>query len=316
MKHIEVPKLPTYVPEEMFARGDVCSLEEKRIEENPFYSVYSIRFKSGIVTPYEENNTAYFLFFLPRKVKDNTNIVILHGLRANRACYESKIATCLALRGLPSSLYSLPYHRERTPAGTKSGSLFFTLDAKRNIDAYRQTIIDICLYGDVMERRGYSLAGIGISLGAIILDTLMGVDERFKKGISIVGAGNIQKIVWEGLAGKFVKIFLKRLGVREKHYREMLEDYSKFREEIRQSGKIPNPTWVWWLLDPLTYVHKNNPRDILMINSRLDPIIPKTAVMEFWRESGRPELVWFFTGHLLLLRRSAVKDRIIRFFGV
>jgi len=277
----------------------------------PDYRLQEISFQSPVKTDCPENNTAYALHHIPTRRRKGVAVLVLHGWGAREARYERGVCVRLARHGFDSCLVSLPYHMKRAPRGTSSGSYFFSTKLERSGHAFHQAIIDSRCLGDIMVEEGFRLGCFGMSMGAIVLNLLMGVDERFKAGVSILGGGNINRMIWQGMMGRGIVRFLRTKGITKRDFYEVLEDYNAFLEETRRTGEIPEPKWEWYLLDPLTYAHRNNPRRVLMFNGFFDLIIPRASVIELHRALGNPELVWLPTEHFtiaffqtMIMRRS------------
>lgn len=308
---VVIPNIPVIDPKEtFFYEKKSISFKEEFIKKYRIYTLSHLSFKSPFHTDCPENNTAHLLHFVPHKKKTDFLLVALHGWMSNRAGFMSEICRRLAESGINACLFSLPYHRERTPAGKRSGSLFFTLDPFRTFNAYRQAVIDLMVVADHFEERGFRLGGTGISLGALILNTLMGFDSRYEIGVSIVGGGDISRIVWEGLATRFVRKFVQSFGISAQHFKMLSEHQKNFLEEKRRTGEIPKTRCFWFLIDPITYASK---RDVLFINGRFDPIIPREAVLEFRESCGNPPIVWIPADHFTIIFRRYIIRRTVQF---
>ncbi|MEA3432234.1 MAG: hypothetical protein U9R01_06130 [candidate division WOR-3 bacterium] len=311
LDEVIIPNIPDIDPKEtFFYEKKPTPFKEEFIKKYKFYTLSHLSFKSPFSTDYPENNTAHLLHFIPQKRKIDFLVVTLHGWRSNRAGFMSEICRRLAESGINACLFSLPYHRERTPVGKRSGSLFFTLDPFRTFNAYRQAVIDLTVVADHFKERGFRLGGVGISIGALILNTLMGFDSRYEIGVSIVGGGDISRIVWEGLATRFVRRFVQSFGISTKHFEVLLEHQKNFLEEKRRTGKIPRTKCFWFLIDPITYASKRN---VLFINGRFDPIIPREAVLEFRESCGNPPIIWIPADHFTIIFRRYIIRRTIKF---
>lgn len=271
------------------------------LKESSIYRLERVEYLSPLRSPYRENNRAYAFHWTPREGRKMLAIVVLHGLGVRVLLLERLVCRLLLRWGFDAVLFILPYHLERTPKGARSGSHFFSLDGQRSYNAFRQAVVDLRCLGDYLSGKGLSLGAWGTSLGGILLNTLMGVDDRYKVGISISAGGNINRMVWEGLMGRFVKVFLKSKGVREDHYQESLREFEDFLKRIREKGDIPEPKWEWWLLDPLTHAHLNRPRMVLMFNGLLDMIIPRLSGLELSSALEGAHICWLPAGHFTMV---------------
>lgn len=198
--------------------------------------------------------------------------------------------------------FTLPYHLERTPRGHSSGDLFLTADPHQNFESYRQAVIDLRVLADFLNFRNINKIGItGISIGALVLNTLMGVDARFQVGVPIAGGGGLHYIVEKGLKKRYVKEAY--FNVKNQNEKEVFEKinktFHKYLREVWLSREVKNPPdgLEWFLIDPLTYAKFNYPRNILMINGAVDFVIPKEAVLEFREAVGNPPIEWIPSLH-------------------
>ncbi|MFQ5906266.1 MAG: alpha/beta hydrolase family protein [bacterium] len=281
----------------------------------PDYTVQEVSFQSPVKTDVMENNTVYALHYTPAARRKGLCILVLHGWAARKARYEKAVCASLARHGFDSCLLSLPYHMKRTPPGTSSGKYFFSTQLERSGHAFQQAIIDARCLGDIMIEGGMTLGGFGLSMGAIILNLLMGVDERFRIGVSILGGGNVNRMIWQGAMGRNIVRFLRTKGITRHHFREVLRDYDAFLEETRRTGEIAEPRWEWYLLDPLTYAHRNSPRRLLMFNGFFDFIIPRASVVELHKALGKPKLVWLPTEHFsIAFFQGMIMNQTLDFF--
>jgi len=279
------------------------------------YAVQEISFQSPVKTDFIENNTVYALHHIPTGRRKGLCILVLHGWAARKAKYERAVCVSLARHGFDSCLLSLPYHMKRTPPGTSSGKYFFSPQLERSGHAFQQAIIDARCFGDIMSEQGMTLGCFGLSMGAIVLNLLMGVDERFRIGVSILGGGNISRMVWQGVMGRGIVRFLRTKGITKRHFYEVLQDYDAFLEETRRTGDIAEPKWEWYLLDPLTYAHRNSPRRVLMFNGFFDFIIPRASVVELHEALGKPKLIWLPTEHFsVAFFQSMIMKQSLDFF--
>ena len=266
-----------------------------------------LAFESPLVTPYAENNTSYFHWYEPMK-RSNLALLVIHGWRgSDRSWHETKIAWHGAKLGFNTVVPCLPYHGRRTPKGAMPGIYFFgSPDEKRSINAFRQSIMEFMVIADWGESMGWQWGVIGTSLGGILLNTLMGVDPRYKWGVSIVGGAHIHRIVWEGVLGLAVRYYLKKRGLTKKDYLYILDDYAKFLDELDHTGKLPQTRWLWYYLDPLTYARYNSPRKVVLINGLFDPIIPSRVIKEFSQRAHPSAVIWLPAGHFGVIMAAPI----------
>lgn len=272
-----------------------------KIEDRSAYEVLKLIYKSPIVTRYEENNNVISYVYKP-KTQCNKVIVLLHYMFEKVRLTQRILALYFVAHNYCAIEFTLPYHLERTPKGHSSGDLFLTADPHQNFESYRQAVIDLRVLADFLNFRNINKIGItGISIGALVLNTLMGVDARFQAGVPIAGGGGLHYIVEKGLKKRYVKEAY--FNVKNQNEKEVFEKINKtFHEYLREvwsSREVKNPPdgLEWFLIDPLTYAKFNYPRNILMINGAVDFVIPKEAVLEFREAVGNPPIEWIPSLH-------------------
>ncbi|MCH7762072.1 hypothetical protein IIA15_11865 [candidate division TA06 bacterium] len=270
------------------------------LEKREAYSLYEVTFPSPVQTESKENNTVYSLHYRPNHHRKGFAIVVFHGWLARRAPFERRISQELAAGGFDAFLLNLPYHLKRTPKGRRSGKDFFSKDLKKTYSAFHQAVLDARKLADLLQKDGYRIGGFGLSLGAILLNLLMGVDERYEIGVSVVGGGDFNTLLRKGWMGRWV-VKSPELNGRKWEDRKICMEYRKFLSEIDETGKIPKPPREWFLLDPLTYAHRNHPRRVLLFNGLFDPIIPRASVLKLTNRLGISKPVWLPTEHFSIL---------------
>jgi len=302
-------------PEDVFPKGKISSFREEELKGCLNIKINRITFNSTFPLNYPKNDRVVVYHYQPQKNDIKNAVVLLHGWKSICLSFEKLIAFSLAKRGFHAFIFILPFHFERTPKNRKSGELFFTLDREHTSNAYKQAIIDLRNLADFITEKGLRIGIVGSSLGAVALHTLMGVDNRFSQGVSILGGGNIQRIIWEGILGRFVVSHLKKRGITKKDYLRALEEFESFLLKIRKTGSIPEPKWHWFLLDPLTYAFFNKPRKVLMINGLCDLIIPRRSVLELNRALDGLEMLWLPASHFTIyIFLPLIIAKIIQYF--
>lgn len=281
--------------------------------DKPNYRVLEIEYLSPLKTAYPENNRVFCDWYEPKEPSDRA-VVILHGWRLSRTKGTERFCNTLVRQGFHALLPTFPYHGKRTPKGTISGTYFFSKEEQRSVEAFRQAIIDLRALADFLEARGLRFGVMGTSLGAIVLHTLMGVEPRYRVGVSILGSGHIHRIVWDGLFGRHIVRHLKSKGMSRRDYRHILNDYAKFLEKVEKTHSIPEAGQSWYKIDPLTYAWCNQPRKVLFINSHYDPIIPRQAVEETLVRLGGPPVIWLPLTHFtIFLFNPYIKRKALAF---
>ena len=272
-----------------------------KIEDHNTYEVLKLLYKSPVVTEYKENNNVISYVYKP-KTQCNKVIVLLHYMFEKVRLTQRILALYFVAHNYCAIEFTLPYHLERTPKGHSSGDLFLTSDPHQNFESYRQAVIDLRMLADFLNFRDINKIGItGISIGALVLNTLMGVDSRFQAGVPIAGGGGLHYIVEKGIKKRYVKeAYFNPQSQNEKDvFEEVNKAFHNYLNEVWSSREVKNPPdgMEWFLIDPLTYAKFNYPRNILMINGAVDFVIPKEAVLEFREAVGNPPIEWIPSLH-------------------
>jgi fermentation-respiration switch protein FrsA (DUF1100 family) len=126
------------------------------------------------------------------------------------------------------------------------------------------------------------VATAGVSLGAILATTLLGVDDRVRAGVLLMAGGGIAEILHDS-AEKPVKAF--RIGLMEERG---LADREAFLAEVRP---FTEP------VDPLTHAHWIDPRSVLLVSGRFDRVIPPERTHALWEALDRPTWIRLPIGH-------------------
>lgn len=278
--------------------------KDLEIKEDKFrnYKFKKVKFKSTLESKYEENNFVYGYIFYPDKNYNGINIIAIHPVHESYPAFEYASVYYFTKRGYKVSFISLPYHRERTPKNTKCGELFLSNDDEEYFFSMRQSIVDLrhFIYFLKTNEGDLNFYGIGLSLGAILLNLLMGIDNEIKKGISIMGGGNILRLTWEGLYGISSRRYYKKQGYNRQTYKKELKEYLNYVEKVKEEKKLIKTYKLWYLVDPLTYSSFNNPRNVLFINGLFDFVIVKSSVIELWENLGKPKLIWIPSSHYFI----------------
>lgn len=260
-----------------------------------------ITFTSPFKSSHPENNKVYVEFLEPYKPKFNA-IILLHSLYEKENGPTKKLFFLIAKENFGAYLLNLPYHMKRTPKNYVSGQLFLTGDFEKSINGYIQAVIDVCSLVDYLsERKDIENIGIiGISLGSFILNTAMGIDSRLKAGVSILGGGNIHYVFIRSiLTMPFVFYGIFKYGLKIRDYKKVTKEYKKYLTKVKEKGVENTPcNYKWFLIDPLTYAHLNNPRNVFMINGYFDLIVPFKASYQLWKELGKPKKLFLPCSHL------------------
>ena len=289
------------------------------IEEHREYRVFKLTYDSPVKTKYPRNNEVVNYVYKPNG-EPRRAVVILHCLHEKTRLTQRIISLYLVSHNFCAINFTLPYHLERTPKWHKSGDIFLTTNPKQNFEAYRQSVVDLRLLADFLESMDIRSIGItGVSLGALVLNTLMGIDKRFRAGVPIAGGGGLHYIVVKGIKGISLKYaYIKRQNGDGKSFEELNTIFHNYIKKVWETNTVlepPSSDEEWFLIDPLTYAKFNSPRKIFMINGAIDLVVPRVGVEEFRSAVGNPPIVWlpsFHTTTVLLL--PFVVGKMVEFF--
>lgn len=145
-------------------------------------------------------------------------------------------------------------------------------------DAFIQTIIDNMRGIDYLETLpeidSNRIGVMGLSMGTFIGSALFSRDDRIRVAAFGVGGGNWRKVGEKSFFGPLYA--LKQSG------RSIDEIFSAFS-----------------VVDPLNHVYLTKGRPVLMVNGRLDELVPAEAAVALYEGFQEPKrLMWFDGGHV------------------
>lgn len=281
----------------IFSYRKIESINRKYIERKIEYDILELSWPAEFKTPFDNNNTAYAIHYMPKLNRRNRSIILIPGLHSS-ANFERGVARGLAKSGFDAFVYILPYHMMRTPKGYSNGAIYLSTQFELSGGAFLQTVKETRALADITPGEEKGL--FGISLGGIISHILMGIDNRFTAGVTVSSGGNINRVLWTGLIGWAIKRELKRRGATERDYINIQKRFKSFLDDVRK-GNWRKPDYPWFLFDPLTYAHLNHPRNILMFNGLFDLVIPLKSILELKNALGCRNFVILPSGHLTML---------------
>jgi hypothetical protein len=123
------------------------------------------------------------------------------------------------------------------------------------------------------------MGAIGISIGAIVTHLAMGQDARLKAGVAALGGGDLAETYRSNPLAQW-KQLLRLLGVANYKIKPTDADLEKLK-----------------VVDPLTYVDRNQPRRVLMVQAARDVIVSPHSAEVLWEKLGRPPIQWLDTNH-------------------
>jgi len=251
--------------------------------ETARYRVTHLTFPSRIESSSANNNLVRGYYYQPKAAGRVPAVVVLHGWGAVLSGHMiESFCKSLAERGMAAFMLELPYHLERRAEGKLSGAGFMTADPQRLVESGRQAVIDLRCVLDWLAARpeidAQQLGVAGLSLGAITANLAMGVDDRLKAGVSILGGGDLAEVVWRSPLALPWKTKMQQAGVSE----------AMLRESLRP-------------VEPLTFADRDRSARVLMINGFYDVVIPESSTLKLWNSLGRPPIIWTNSGHFSLV---------------
>ncbi|HWM86582.1 MAG TPA: alpha/beta fold hydrolase [Kofleriaceae bacterium] len=212
-------------------------------------------------------------------------VICLHGWGAGRAWLDERafVVPYLLRIGLDVALFQLPFHGQRTPAGSpRSGALFPGPNVVRTNESFGQAISDLrALALHLRERGAPAVGALGMSLGGYTSALWAGLDRDLGFAAVIIPAVSMSRLFWAHGEG------------------------SPARRRAERAGVTAD------LLDDAFAVHCPLGRPVLLERDRLliaaargDRITPPEQAEMLWRHWGEPELCWVAGGHLTQLARG------------
>jgi len=250
--------------------------------EAPRYRVIRLTFPSQIQSPSPNNNLVRGYYYQPKAEGRFPAVVVLHGWGGIvTGSVSEALCKSFAERRMATFLLVLPYHLERHAEGKRNGKGFISADPQRLVESGRQAVIDLRCVLDWLVARpevdSQRLGVVGISLGALVANLAMGVDNRLAAGVAILGGGDFAQVIWRSPLTLPWKWKMQRAGI---------------TEPMLQVSLHP--------VEPLIFSDRNRPRRVLMINGYYDVVIPRSSTLKLWEALGEPPIIWTNSGHFSL----------------
>ena len=245
------------------------------------YQVSRLDFPSPRPSGHPSNDTVVCLYFRPPGPGPFVGVVVVHGLGPKAAVAQRRVCEVCAAHGVATLLVTLPYHLERNPTGKGLVVPPSAVGLEGMVEAMLQASADIRAAIDWLERQPEIDPGgigiVGISIGAILTNLVMGLDARVRAGVSILGGGDLPHLLrrspfanamWPGLYLKYSP--------------------AELRERLAP-------------VDPLTFADANRPRTVFFLNGSRDTVIVPSSTRALWEALDRPPIRWVPTGHFGLV---------------
>lgn len=243
--------------------------------------VYDVTFPSPVKTEVAENNTVHGHYYQPEGPGPFPACICLHILGGGFELSEMS-ANSLARQGIAALTIKMPYYAQRRGVGEQSRRRMISFVPEHTAEGMTQAVLDVRQAAAWLASRkevdAERMGVTGISLGGIMSALSSAAEPRFKKVAIYLGGGNLALGIWEN-PHPHAKLF-------RKHWLENGGTYESFL-------KIMQP------VDPHTYGHLLQNRDVLMVVAKHDEILPPKSSIALWESIGKkPELVWLDSGHI------------------
>ncbi|MDW8107027.1 MAG: prolyl oligopeptidase family serine peptidase [Armatimonadota bacterium] len=247
--------------------------------EREGYIEYQVEFPSAFSSPYPENNSVRAWWLVPAERGGRApTVVLLHSLGIRRPELEMALAREFARNGIAVFLMALPYHMSRTPPGQDSGGAILSGDVALLRSAAVQAVWDVRRAFDWLQRQPETdperIALVGISLGAILGATVLGVEPRVHTAVLILGGADLAHVLWHSVITLRARARLRRDGY----------TLARLRAELAP-------------IEPLNLLTPEHGTKTFVIGARFDIIVPTEDTEKLIRALGRPKVLWLNTGH-------------------
>ena len=260
----------------------------RAVETTEKYRVHHLTFPSPRRYDMLVCNTVHAEYYEPRGIVPQGSIaqgrtwtprpalIVLHILDG-RFVVARLVCRNFAAMGVPCLMVQMPYYGDRRPKG-KGLSDVMLAKPERMFEAMAGAVPDIRRAASWLQARpevdADRLGLLGVSLGAIAGALVAGVDQRFTRNVLVIGGGDPATIVWAAPETLSVKAKLIELG------------YT--RDSLAKSIQG---------VDPLTFAHRVDPKQVLMINATADKTIPQPTPLALGEAMGKPAIKWHAGGH-------------------
>lgn len=243
--------------------------------------VYDVTFPSPVKTKVEANNTVHGHYYQPEGTGPFPACVCLHILGGGFELSEMS-ANSLARQGIAALTIKMPYYAQRRGVGEDRYRRMISFVPQHTAEGMTQAVLDIRqATAWLMSREEVDanrLGVTGISLGGIMSALSSAAEPRFKKVAIYLGGGNLALGIWENP---------------HPHAKQFRQQWLKSGGTYESFLKIMSP------VDPHTYGHLLQNRDVLMVVAKHDEILPPKSAIALWESIGKkPELVWLDSGHI------------------
>lgn len=186
-----------------------------------------LSFKSGVTTPFVQNNTVHARYFPIRRSGSSNSSREEEVIRARgravivlphwNARIHEHVAICELLNKarIAALRVSLPYHDRRMLQGFDRADYMVSANLGRTLQANRQAVLDTRAAVHWLIAQGYDRIGIvGTSLGSCIAFLTFIHETRIKAGVYNHVSSYFGDVIWEGLTTAHVRRGLEKVLTR------------------------------------------------------------------------------------------------------
>jgi hypothetical protein len=144
-------------------------------------------------------------------------VILLHGWLAVRmhVGHYLRLAWWLARRGVEVWMPRLPFHLERTPAGTFSGNLCLSADLEGNAEALRQAVSETRALAAWLRERGAPAVGLwGTSLGGWVAGLAATTEPGWDAVALWAPVASAPQVLWGANLVREIRRTVRRSGIR------------------------------------------------------------------------------------------------------
>ncbi|RWD39489.1 MAG: dienelactone hydrolase-related enzyme [Mesorhizobium sp.] len=194
--------------------GEFCVLADQAVADPAFFDEPSesdqgfewkdgwLKFPSDIATDVAANNVVW------AKVTEigslDRAMVIFHHW--NASARNRQIASFFSRRGITVVEIAMPYHFERSRAGSLHADYMLSPNLGRTIQSIRQGVLDGRKLIRWLKSEGYrEISILGMSLGSWVAGLIAAHDQAVSKASLFLTAGSLADMVWTGRATRSIR---------------------------------------------------------------------------------------------------------------
>jgi pimeloyl-ACP methyl ester carboxylesterase len=192
---------PTEAPREvrLRRRWRLAGVVSEDISFPSAYEPLDAAFRRRYEREYVENHTVWARRLRPSGCEDRPRLLYIHGYMQPETLFEEVGLLALLARRLGVEIVQIqpPYHGRRKPKGSWfDGSLYWTGDVVRSVEALRQTLLDArSLLSWMLQESDRPVGVSGLSLGGFLTCALTCLDDRFAFSFPLIGHMDIGAVI-------------------------------------------------------------------------------------------------------------------------